>query len=263
MWVICTCLIHTNHPRQTGEQMSIVILVYPPYLGGWGWRGRVEAKALYNDQQQKQKKKKKNDTISLFPMSGMGTDLNEKLWNLGQGVLGHAPPKKISPQKIKIYAIWGYPEVFYMEIKWTFLSARPLTGTTSMTTRWKPPRLVTPVCTPLLLHLNWDKHQLSWSSSSVKWPPSSYMSLFGVVQQLKNIFKNKTKQNACTKSFEFPSGFSHLQLTRPIQLLLLIPIPTYRHSCSYRTFHHGLSCNSSNCHGESFTFKTFGTFAFS
>ena len=140
----------------------------------------------------------------------MGIDLKGKLWNLGgSGGIPPPPPRKCPPQKIQIYAI--YPEVIFMEINSTFLSAPLPTGTTSVTTRWKPPRFKTsndwlppqapsyshthsplitaklksrsltarnqaPMCSKLHFLINFH-FQLNWYSSSVKWPPSSYWSV--------------------------------------------------------------------------------------
>ena len=149
MWVICTCLIHTNHPRQTGEQMSIVILVYPPYLGGWGWRGRVEAKALYNDQQQKQKKKEKNDTISLFPMSGMGTDLNKKTLKSRPGGPGACSPEKNFPSKDQ--------NLCNLRLSWGFLYGNKVNFFVCTTTNWN--------------HLNDDQVKASKTCNSCMYSP--------------------------------------------------------------------------------------------
>ena len=74
-----------------------------------------------------------------------------------RGVLGHAPLRKFYPQKIKIYAIWRYPEVVFVEVKITVaLRSHMLMHSffTSSQTFWHVP-------------LNWS------SSFSVKWPPSS------------------------------------------------------------------------------------------
>ena len=74
---------------------------------------------------------------------------NWNQWGSGQGIPIPPIPKVI------------------MEINLTFLSAQPLTGTTSVMTRWKPPHFktsynyqhpkdhLTPVHTPLLSYLNW------------------------------------------------------------------------------------------------------------
>ena len=51
----------------------------------------------------------------------------------------HHHPRKCPPEEIKIYAIWGYPEVIFMEINSTFSSTPPSTGTTSVMTPPPPP----------------------------------------------------------------------------------------------------------------------------
>ena len=89
--------------------------------------------------------------------TGMGINFKEKHWNLAGPGAGPSPdPGKIPQEKIKIYAIprsdlW----------KSTFSSTPPPTGTTSVTSRWKPPHFktsnsyhhpkhqLTPVCSPL------------------------------------------------------------------------------------------------------------------
>ena len=43
--------------------------------------------------------------------TGMGTAWKEKLWKLGGS--GGMLPHIFFPQKIKICAIWGYPEVIF------------------------------------------------------------------------------------------------------------------------------------------------------
>ena len=80
--------------------------------------------------------------------TGMGINFKEKLWNLARPGAGPSPdPQKIPPKKIKIYAI-----IRSFLWKSTFSSTLPPTGTTSVTSRWKPP------------HFNF-KISNSWSSS--------------------------------------------------------------------------------------------------
>ena len=89
------------------------------------------------------------------PQSTQALELiRKKNWNLrGSGVMPPSPH-----QKIKIYAIWGYPEVIFMEIISTFLFAPPPTRTTPVTTRWRHPHLRTsndgspPQAPPCALH---------------------------------------------------------------------------------------------------------------
>ena len=52
-------------------------------------------------------------------LTGMGTAWKEKLWELGGS--GGMLPQNFFPQKIKVYAIWGYPEVIFMET-WQLMS---------------------------------------------------------------------------------------------------------------------------------------------
>ena len=83
-------------------------------------------------------------------MSGMGTDWKEKLWNRegweGGGDLGHPPPpkkkkkkKKITPKDQTLCNLRLSRGTFSENINQLFRSSPPPTGTTSVTTRWRPP----------------------------------------------------------------------------------------------------------------------------
>ena len=102
----------------------------------------------------------------MFSLSspGMGTDLKEKLWNIGD--LGAWPPppncRKFPPQQM-IYAIWGYPEVtFYVENK----LFRPHRNQLEAPYWWPAEKQqlqttahLTPMRTPLSSHLNESYNQ--------------------------------------------------------------------------------------------------------
>ena len=97
MWVICTCPIHTNHPRQTGEQVGTVILVYPPYFGGGGgveWRPKHFT--MTNNKNRKRRKKLYNLS---FPIVRHGNWSEWKTLRSRPGGPGACSPQKMFPSK--------------------------------------------------------------------------------------------------------------------------------------------------------------------
>ena len=96
-------------------------------------------------------------------MAGMGTDLKEKLWNLGggggggggsRGVPDPPSPRKFPHQKIKIYAIRGhfYGNQFsniHTTTNWNHLSDDHVKAPTLQMTDRHPKHHLTPVRTPL------------------------------------------------------------------------------------------------------------------
>ena len=143
-----------------------------------------------------------------------------------------------------------HPKVIFMEINSTFLFAQPPTGTTSVTTRWKPPHFkpsydyqhpkhhLTPVRTPLLSYLNWKLGPATYeikiknckiTEMHTDMFQASFPHKFSLSAQVVIFFrkvasikleKYKMQQNKTKRrSFECPTGFSRLRPTRPIRLM--------------------------------------------